>query len=239
MISGKRVLAVVPARGGSRGVPLKNLRLVAGVPLVGLVGDVLKQCASIDRAVVSTDHDGIAEAAAAHDIEAFFRRPEDLSGDRVSDIPVLRHALQTTERDDGERYDIVVMLQPTSPMRRPEHVERTLRDLVDRKLDAAWTVSETDSKGHPLKQLVVEDGLLDHYDQRGEQIIARQQLSTVYHRNGVAYALTRECLLAPEDSLKGKRTGAVIIDEPMVNIDAELDFKLAEILMDVRESEAQ
>ncbi len=230
MIEGRRVLAVVPARGGSKGIKLKNLQSLAGTPLVGLVGEVAKQCPSIDRAVVSTDHAEIAAVARQYGLDVPFMRPVALSGDQIADLPVLRHALLATEADDGARYDVVVMLQPTSPFRRAEYVEQCLRDLVNKDLDAVWTVSQTDSKEHPLKQLVIRDGLLGYYDPRGADIITRQQLDPVYHRNGVAYALVRDVLIEENRSLLPQRAGAVVIDEPMVNIDTATDLELAECL---------
>lgn len=103
--------------------------------------------------------------------------------------------------------------------------------LVDGGHDAVWTVSETDSKAHPLKQLTIDQqGRLDYYDQAGARIVARQQLTPVYHRNGIAYAITRECLL-DQKSIKGRSTGAVVIDEPLVNIDTEFDLVLANVLV--------
>ena len=233
MIKGRKVLAVVPARGGSKGIRLKNLCMVGGVPLVARVGDVIRQINHIDRAVVSTDHEGIAETAEAAGIAAPFRRPESLSGDRIGDIDVLTHALRETEELDGTRYDIIVMLQPTSPLRTADEVAMTIQRLVDDNLDAAWTVSETDSKAHPLKQLLIEDGQLDLYDPRGAEIIARQQLSTLYHRNGVAYALTRSCLL-DQKTLMGARTGAVVLTGYHVSIDTMCDIELVEFIMSRR-----
>jgi CMP-N-acetylneuraminic acid synthetase len=137
--------------------------------------------------------------------------------------------LEETERIDGVTYDIVVMLQPTSPLRSAKHVTDAIQMLVDGGWDAVWTVSETDSKGHPLKQLTIEGEELDYYDPKGAEIIARQQLTPVYHRNGVAYAMTRQCLVEGGD-IKGKRTGALVIDEPMVSIDTLWDLELAELL---------
>jgi CMP-N,N'-diacetyllegionaminic acid synthase len=230
MIDDRHVLAVVPARGGSKGIKLKNIRTIGGVPLVALAGAIASQVPAIDRAVVSTDHDEIAQVAEAAGLSAPFRRPEALSGDKVADWDVLNHALQAMEEIDGKRYDIVLMLQPTSPGRTAYHVETTLRRLVDGKFDAVWTVSETDSKSHPLKQLVLDDaGNLGYYDPRGATIIARQQLTPVYHRNGIAYAFTRDCLLG-QKSIKGARTGAVIIEDTVANIDSEIDLKWAEFL---------
>ncbi len=231
MINGRRVLAVVPARGGSKGIKLKNLREVAGRSLVARAGDVIRQVEEIDRAVVSTDHEDIAQAAIEAGIDAPFRRPEPLSGDRIGDFDVLLHALQATEHLDGRRYDIVVMLQPTSPLRTPAQVSQTIRTLVAGAWDSVWTVSETDSKSHPLKQLTVSaDGALDYYDPRGAQIIARQQLVPVFHRNGIAYAITRDCLTG-QGTIKGRRSGCVVVNGDHVSIDTEEDIAAVERIL--------
>lgn len=230
MIDGRRVLAVVPARGGSKGIPMKNLRPICGVPMVAMVGDVVKAVTAIDRAVVSTDHDEIAQVAEGAGLAAPFRRPPDLSGDRIGDLEVLVHALNETERLDGTRYDVVVMLQPTSPLRRPEHVTAAIAKLVDGGWDAVWTVSETDSKAHPLKQLTVDGDQLGYYDARATQIIARQQLQPVYHRNGIAYAMTRECLLN-QSTMMGARSAALVLEGHFLSIDTEWDIALVEFML--------
>jgi CMP-N,N'-diacetyllegionaminic acid synthase len=232
MYKENRILAVVPARGGSKGIKLKNLRQIAGVPMVALVGSVIRDIGWIDRAVVSTDHDEIARVAEVAGLDAPFRRPEELSGDRIGDLEVLTHALLAAEELDKVQYDVVVMLQPTSPLRRAEHVEMTIRKLVDEAWDAVWTVSESDSKVHPLKQLTVEQSSdrMDYYDPVGGQIIARQQLKPVYHRNGIAYALSRSCLL-DQETIKGRRTGAVVLEGDFVSIDTEWDIKLVEFIL--------
>ncbi|MCD6150188.1 MAG: acylneuraminate cytidylyltransferase family protein [Deltaproteobacteria bacterium] len=230
MIDGRKILVVVPARGGSKGIKLKNLRPLGGVPLVGLVGQLVSKLDYVDRAVVSTDHPDIVAAAVANGLEAPFMRPESLSGDRIADWDVLYHALLACEEADHCRYDIVVMLQPTSPFRRPCQVTKTISHLLDGDYDAVWTVSETDSKSHPLKQLILNGDRLDYYDPAGAAIIARQQLVPVYHRNGVAYAISRECLVGKK-SIKGDKTSYVVIDDLVVNIDTELDFKYAEFML--------
>jgi CMP-N,N'-diacetyllegionaminic acid synthase len=228
LLHSRRILAVVPARGGSKGVPLKNIHPLLGTPLIAHVARVLSEVPAVDRAVVSTDSEAIAGEAVRAGLEAPFRRPESLSGDLVSDQQVLQHALTTLESLEGNRYDIILMLQPTSPLRRAEHVTAVLEKLITENWDAVWTVSPTDLKYHPLKQLTVaQDGAMEYYDPRGATIIARQQLAPVYHRNGAAYALTRECLL-DQGTLKGARTAAVILSDPMVSIDTLGDFAIAE-----------
>jgi CMP-N-acetylneuraminic acid synthetase len=128
------------------------------------------------------------------------------------------------------------MLQPTSPLREPEHVRECLRKLVDECWDAVWTVSPTDSKNHPLKQLILDNyGSMDYYDHAGASIIARQQLKPVYHRNGIAYAFTRDCLLN-QGSIKGTRTAALVIEGDYVSVDTMWDLELVEFILSRREN---
>ncbi len=236
MRAGKRILAVVPARGGSKGVPLKNLRPLRGVPLVARVGELVRELDWIDRAVVSTDHPEIAEIAQASGLDPAFVRPASLSGDRIGDLEVLTHALETTESIDGVAYDVVVMLQPTSPLRRPVHVCDCVKKLLDGGFDSVWSVSPTDPKYHPRKQLVLDGERLGFWDPQGATVIARQQLSPVYHRNGAVYAMTRECLLS-QKSILGKNAAALVFDEPMLSIDTLEDFDAVEAVLVAREQE--
>jgi len=231
MYKGKKILAVVPARGGSKGIKLKNLRKIAGKSLVAWTGYVLDRTSLVDRKVVSTDHKEIAQEALDNNIEAPFFRPEHLSGDFISDLEVLTHALIESEKIFQERFDVVTMLQPTSPARTPEQIEEVLKKLIDEDLDAVWTVSATDVKFHPLKQLSIDEhGLMDFFLEEGKSIIARQQLKPVYHRNGLCYAFTRDCLLN-QKRIKGNRTGAVVIEGKIPNIDTLEDLELAEHVM--------
>jgi CMP-N,N'-diacetyllegionaminic acid synthase len=236
VVDGYSVLAVVPARGGSKSIPLKNLREVGSRSLVARVGDVVSQVPGIDRAVISTDHPQIAQVAKQAGLDAPFVRPEALAGDRIGDFDVLIHALEAIEAVDNRRYDIIVMLQPTSPLRTPEHVLATIRMLIEGGWDSVWTVSVTDSKAHPLKQLTLnEKGELGYYDPRGSQVIARQQLTPVYHRNGIAYAITRDCLVSQRTTM-GRRNGALVIEGEHISIDTELDIAMVEWFLAQRDS---
>jgi CMP-N-acetylneuraminic acid synthetase len=231
MVKDKKILAVVPARGGSKGIPLKNIQPIGGVPLVALVGAVLKDLPEVDRAVVSTDSDRIADVAQAAGIDAPFRRPEAISGDTIGDWDVLTHALHATEALDGAVYDIILMLQPTSPLRKAEHVRGCLEKLVNEDLDAVWTVSETDPKNHPLKQLTLGAyGELGYYDPAAATIVARQQLKPLYHRNGIAYAISRDCLLN-QKTILGRKTAGLLVPEAHVSVDTPWDMALVEFIL--------
>jgi CMP-N,N'-diacetyllegionaminic acid synthase len=230
MFFNKRVLVVSPARGGSKGVALKNLRQLNGIPLIASVGSVVKALPYVDRAIVSTDHKGIAEVAVASGLACPFLRPEELSGDRVADWDVLHHALLAMENIDSVRYDIIVMLQPTSPFREPEHVSSAIKHLITGNYDSVWTVSLTESKQHPVKQLLFDGNTMKYYHEDGGKVIARQQLPPVYHRNGIAYAISRECLV-DQKSIIGINASAIVIDGQIVNIDNEEDIIWAEFLL--------
>jgi len=230
MIEGKRILAVVPARGGSKGVKLKNLRQLNGVSLVTLTGRIISQLEMIDQAIVSTDHPDIVRAAEKSGLKVPFVRPDKLSGDLISDVEVLTHALEFVEAADKRQYDYILMLQPTSPFRKPEHVKAVMDKILSGNYDSVLTVSQTEARAHPLKQLILENDKISYYDLNGAGIIARQQLKPLYQRNGAAYAMTRSCLLDQKTTI-GKFASAVVIKEIMINIDTEFDLKLAEFIL--------
>lgn len=224
------MLVVVPARGGSKSIPLKNLAEVQGRSLIEIVGSVIRKIDWIDRAVVSTDHPKIKEVALQSGLSVPFMRPESISGDFVSDTMVLQHALAEIERIDDQQYSLIVMLQPTSPFRRVEHIVGAIEFLMQGNFDSVVSLSVTDTKFHPLKQLDVRNDLVTFHHNMGSKIIARQQLTPTYHRNGTVYVITRECLTTGE-TIIGTNCGGYVIDEPQVNIDTYADLDYAEYLL--------
>ena len=224
------ILAVIPARGGSKGIPRKNLCKVDGLSLVARAVKIAKSLTWIDKVVLSTDDLEIAEEGRKYGAEVPFLRPSELAGDTSKSVDVWRYVLIEAEKYYNTTFDISILLEPTNPFREPRHVEEVVKKLVDGDYNSVLTVSETDSKSHPLKQMVIKDNHVGYYDDAGKDIIARQQLTPVYHRNGVAYAVTRKCLVE-QKTIIGSNTSAVIIDEPLVNIDTEQDLKRAQFLL--------
>ena len=209
-------------------MPRKNVYPLLGRPLIAHVGALVKELPFVDRAIVSTDDAEIAEVGRSAGLEVPFQRPKELSGDWISDEQVLYHALTEFEGMQRTRYDLIVMLQPTSPLRTAAHVEAAMHKLVDEGWDAVWAVSKTDPKYHPLKQLILdEQGRLAYYDPQGATIVARQQLGQVYHRNGSVYVFTRDCVLARQ-TRTSQRMGAIVIDPPMISVDTLEDVAIAE-----------
>jgi len=227
---GFSILAVIPARGGSKEIPRKNLCKIGGVSLVGLAVLSAKSLTWLDKVVLSTDDIEIAEEGCKYGAEVPFMRPSEMASDFSTSVDTWRHAWFKAEEYFDRTFDISVLLEPTSPFREPRHVEEVVKKLVVGGYDSVLTVSETDSKSHPLKQMVIKDNHVGYYDDAGKDIIARQQLTPVYHRNGVAYAITRKCLVE-QKTIIGSNASAVIIDEPLVNIDTKHDLMIAQFLM--------
>ena len=237
MFNDSRVLVVVPARGGSKGVKHKNIHPLNGKPLVVYTAELIKELAYVDRAVISTDDPAISSVAVEAGLEAPFARPQSIAGDRIGDAAVLEHALLEMERIDNVRYDVVVMLQPTCPLRRAVHVESSIEKLVNEKCDTVWTVTPTDLKYHPLKQMAIDsEGSMRLFDPEGKNIIARQQLTQTYTRNGACYAISRDCVLN-QKTILGERNCAVVIEETLVSIDTLEDFDIVSAAMKQQQSE--
>lgn len=223
-------MAVVPARGGSKGVHKKNIKPIMGIPIVGIAGKILNLIDEIDYKIVSTDDDEIASIANEYGLDSPFIRPKNLSGDRVGDIPVLKHALKWITKEKKETIDVILMIQPTSPMRKIKHIRECLKKQIIGNYDSVITVSESDLKYHPFKQLIIENENLKWFDESiGDQIVSRQDLSPIYHKNGACYAINSEFLINCDKQATpiGLNT-SYIITESMISIDNEKDFIMTE-----------
>ena len=229
MLRDKQVLVVIPARGGSKGIPHKNITPVAGKPLIHYTTELLAELAWLDAAVVSTDDQDIAaEALLAKTVEIVWR-PEELAGDRIGDMPVLAHALGEAEAKAGTSFDVVVMLQPTSPLRSADDVLECVRTLIEGDWDAVWTVSETGLTYHPQKQVkLLPNGMLEFYVASGSHIIARQELAPAFHRNGVCYAFTADFVRQSDSVFSAGRSTGVLTTGTHISIDTLADVQAVE-----------
>lgn len=229
-LSGYRVLAVIPARGGSKGIMDKNLRTVRGMSLIARAARVIKEADVVDRAVCSTDSPRIAAEANQCGLEAPFLRPAELSSDNAKSVDVWRHAWLECERRDSVTYELSILVEPTSPLRRPSELQRTLAVLLDAGAMASVTVSRTPAHFTPHKTLTIGDnGRIGFYLRGGEKYSRRQDIPPFFHRNGVCYAARREAILDQGTILENDCV-AVVIDRPLVNIDEPFDLEVAELL---------
>lgn len=227
-MNNKRVLAVIPARGGSKGIPLKNLVKIRGKSLLERTIEFALDRPEISHVCVSTDHPAIKEEAQKHQGVMVLDRPSELAGDEVPDLPVLRHATELMEQIFEHDFQTVVMLQVTSPNRTADDIAKCVSAVSGGFTESAWTVSPTDLHFHPIKQLLVdESGNLSYFDLRGSAVTARQQLRPTYHRNGACYAISRDYLMSKATSLMAPSTKAIVSIGERVNIDTLSDLEAA------------
>jgi CMP-N,N'-diacetyllegionaminic acid synthase len=235
----QKVLAVVPARGGSKGVPRKNLRKLAGLSLIARAARVIGELPWIDRAIISTDDPDMEEEGRRHGLDMPFMRPAELASYTSSGPDVLHHAWTECEKHYGTRFDYALYLEPTSPLRRAADVEAAFKHLLSGPYQSAATVSRSPGHFTPHKCLLVDDkGLIRFYLPEGRAVHARQQIPAFYYRNGVAYALRREPFLTSKEVI-GDTTVAVVIDRPLVNVDDELELEFADWLLQHEEASVE
>ena len=231
MILGRTVLAVVPARSHSKGIPDKNLARLGGLSLIARTGEVLMCVPWLDRRVISTDSVQYAQEASAHGLDAPFLRPAWLATDTASALETIVHALETCEQLDGRKYDLIVVAEPTSPLREPADIESTVKALLESEADAALTVSRIETKCHPHKVFSIVQGRLKFFAKEGKTVTARQSLTPLYSRNGLCYCFLRDTLLTKR-ALITDNTVSVVTERPVVNIDEPLDLLWAEFLLE-------
>jgi CMP-N-acetylneuraminic acid synthetase len=230
MYLGKRILAVVPARSGSKGVKDKNMRVLGGISLIARAAKCLSELDWIDKKILSTDSNRYADEGSKNGLQVPFLRPDFLSSDNATAIDTMRHALQESEKIFNMEFDILLIIEPTSPFRMGLDIEGTCRELIENNADSVVCVSPFDTKCHPAKALTIQNGRLQHYNQKGKDITARQQLENLYSRNGICYAITKKCLLNNKDIITDK-TRAFLVERYIVNIDEPIDIKWAEFLI--------
>lgn len=223
-----RVLGLVPARGGSKGIPRKNLRPLGGRPLLAWTAESALAATSLARTVLSTDDEEIAEAGRRLGLDVPFLRPAELARDETPTLPVVAHALAAVEGDDG-RYDAVCLLQPTSPFRPPGLIDTCVERLATSDADAVVTVLPVPAEHHPAWVYFERDGHLELCLGGAAPVPRRQDLRPAFHRDGSVYVTRREAIL--RGSLYGDRVVGVAQPEgPSVNLDTEGDWERAEAL---------
>lgn len=236
MVTTDKVLAVIPARGGSKSIPGKNIKMLAGHPLIAYSIAAGLQARRVGRVVVSTDDAEIARIAKALGAEVPFLRPPELSGDAVTDLPVLRHALQTLEDSESYRPDIVVHLRPTSPLRPRGAVDEAVRILAeDPGADSVRSVCGPSQ--NPYKMWRLDKGCLKPLlrDRTPEPYNApRQSLPEVLWQTGQVDAVRRATVM-DKGSVSGERILPMIMDAAWaVDLDTPAQWELAERLARTR-----
>ena len=224
-------LGIIPARGGSKAIPQKNIALVAGQPLLKYTCDVALASRRLTRVILSTDDIAIAELGRQYQVEVPFLRPTDLARDDTPMLSVLQHALTVLQTTESYQPEVVILLQPTSPLRRAEHIDKAVDLLLETGADSVVSVVEVPHQFNPVSLMRIVEGKLVPFTE-GLQILRRQEKPKVYARNGPAVlAVWREVLLK-KNSLYGDDCRPLIMDlKDSIDIDSPLDLEFVEFLL--------
>jgi CMP-N,N'-diacetyllegionaminic acid synthase len=233
MINGKKVLGLIPARGGSKGVPKKNIKSLLGKPLIQYTVDSAKESKYIDHLIVSTDSEEIAKVCKDIPVDVPFIRPDYLASDTAKAIGVIQHAITTMEEIDGVIYDLVVYLEPPNPLRLVNDIDKCI-DLFEKDLpDCVVSVQEA-NQFHPILMKQIKDGRLQPIWKDEPEGVPRQLYDpTAYMRNGAVYVFRKELIM--DGILYGKDVLPYIMPiERSVCIDDMMDWYVAEAWMKMK-----
>jgi len=220
---------IIPARGGSKGLPGKNLRKLGALSLIGHAVASARETSLLTRFIVSTDSAEIADEARRHGAEVPFLRPVELATDQAGMLGVLQHAVRWLESSGGVRPDLIVTLQPTSPFRTGAEIDATIRKVVETGSDSAQTLSE--ASYHPYFMKTLEGDRTVALFPEGHTYVRRQDAPPVYQPSGAVYVTRYDTLMARGHILGEDNRGVVMGFEASVNIDTEWDFLLADLLL--------
>lgn len=226
-----RTLGIIPARGGSKEIPKKNIASLNGRPLIQYTLEAARSSRLLSRVLVSSDDDEIIRIAKELGAEVPFRRPAGIAGDGATAVSVALHALSFAEIEEGRTYDFVALLEPTSPLRTAEDIDGALKLLRKSGADSVVGLCQLEAP-HPAKLKVLKRGRVEPF-LRGlwREGLRRQSLKPVYFLNGAIYAVKRD-LLVKKKTFWGPKTFPFIMpEERSVNIDGWIDLRVAEALL--------
>lgn len=230
-LSNKNILAVIPARGGSKGIPRKNLKCISGKTLIQHAVDITKKLDWIDATVLSSEDDEIIAHGQNLGLTIPYRRPAEFATDHAKSIDAWRHVWLECEKHQNKIFDISILLEPSSPMRLAGDIENVVKLLIDSQAFTVATVSKTPGHYTPHKTLeIADDGFIKSFLKDGLQYSIRQQIPEYFHRNGICYATTRDSLIE-HFNLMEKNCLPFLINRHVINIDEPSDLQIAELLM--------
>lgn len=230
MYKDKKILGVIVARGGSKGIPRKNIKDLCGKPLIAYTLDAVKHSTLLTRTILSTDDQEIADVAKQYGADVPFLRPSDLAQDKSTAIPVIQHALNFLQEHDNEVYDYVMILQPTSPFRLGEDIDASIQKIVDTGADSVMSMVELiDFSVKKLKK-IEDDIILPLIVDEGKTTEQRDKDIPTYKRNCAIYLTKVDCIM--QGDLFGQISRPYIMPaERSIDINKPIEFEMAEFFM--------
>lgn len=234
------VLAIIQARGGSKGILKKNIKILVGKPLIAWTIEAAKNAASVMRVIVSTDDKEIAEVAKKYGAEVPFMRPAEYATDDAKSVGLLNHALEWLRERENYKPDVVVQLKPTNPLRTSAYIEAALEKYLKFHPNIDSLISVTKSPAHPLKTYKFDGEFVspfipeEVFGIKEASKLPRQNLPEAYVQNSCVNIINPKTILEKNSSLGKKVAGFTMEREDSINIDTLLDFEIAELLLKKR-----
>lgn len=232
MYQGKKIIAIIPARSGSKGLPNKNIKKLNGIPLIAYSIECAKSCEFIDEVFVSTDSQEYANIALKYGASVPFLRPENISNDKSQAYDYVSHCIESYVVKFGYEFDYFIVLQPTSPIRKVYHIMDVVKMLIDQKLDSVVSVCKADHIPQIFNHLPENESMYMFYKD-DKNSFNRQDFGEYYKLNGSIYAM-KVSEFIKHKSYYIENSKAYIMDKKFsIDIDDELDFFMAEKLLDL------
>ena len=235
MYKNKKILAIIPARGGSKRIPLKNIKLLGKKPLIYYTIKSALSCPLIDKTIVSTDNQKIATIAKKYRAKVPFLRPKNISKDKTSDHPVVRHCLNFL-KEKNENYDYILYLKPTAPFRTTDDIIRAIKTIHNKKLPLVRSVTQMTGIHHPYWMYEAKNGLLSPVLNKvnilKKYYQSRLLPKNIFALNGVVEIFSKKHALNADFIYDAKKIGYIEIpQERAIDIDEQIDFDFASFLL--------
>jgi CMP-N,N'-diacetyllegionaminic acid synthase len=222
------IVAIIPARGGSKGIPRKNIKLLCGKPLIAYSIQAALESRLIQRIIVSTEDKEILKIATEYKAEVI-KRPLKLALDSTPSLPVFQHVIKHLEEKENYIADIIVILQPTSPLRIAADIDDAVQKFLNIKCDSVVSVCETEHPPHWMYTL--QHDKLKPLIKEGERILRRQDAPKIYRLNGAIYVTDKNTVMDQKSVMGNDIRGYIMPSDRSVDIDTQIDFDLAEVLI--------
>ena len=227
-----KILAVIPARKGSKGIPGKNMTKISGKPLIYFTIKNAKKSKYITNIIVSTDCKKIAKISKKIGAEVPFLRPNKLATDKTQTFPVVKHAISKIEKIKYFKFDYIILLQPTCPLRSFKDIDISLKKLITSNSNSITSIVDVGAN-HPVRMKIIKKNKLKNYIKQGfENMKPRQELSKVYIRNGAIYAFKRAVIFKEKALVSKNNLPYLMPKERSINIDTQEDLILAKYYLE-------
>ena len=227
------ILAIIPARGGSKGIPYKNIKLLNGIPLIEYTTTSAIKSRYINRIVVSTDNSQIANLSINLGVEVPFLRPSYLATDDTPSLPVFINTLQELEKLDGYKPDIIIILQPTSPLRLTSHIDEALELYLTSNCDSLVSICDVPHNMNPFSVMNIDShSMLKNFMDYDEKNNLRQKKPNFVARNGAAiYICNYNCLMKKKSIYGDSMIGYKMDRISSIDIDDNIDWEIASLFI--------